>query len=280
MCKIHQELAKYNIEVKNEKNRGIIYGKLMFEASLVKLWDIETTYLKLQPYKTKGLSREEIDNYLNDNVIVSSDRSLERNTNYNIFYVFDEIKGIMFLGTFSSQAVKDENNIYYRKFVKLYNPAGSIEDMPNNKSWANKKSSRSVIVCYDKVEFESYVLNKVFDLDIDNLLTQIDKMEIKNETIDLQKYNTKVARNKDIECNKDNIEDDNHDKEDFIYEQEIETPLNMILYGPPGTGKTYNTVNYAVSIVEKKEIEEVVRNLKLTEKMYFHVIKNTFQKRK
>ena len=126
MCKIHQELAKYNIEVKNEKNRGIIYGKLMFEASLVKLWDIETTYLKLQPYKTKGLSREEIDNYLNDNVIVSSDRSLERNTNYNIFYVFDEIKGIMFLGTFSSQAVKDENNIYYRKFVKLYDPAGSI----------------------------------------------------------------------------------------------------------------------------------------------------------
>ena len=58
--------------------------------------------------------------------------------------------------------------------------------MPNNKSWANKKSSRSVIVCYDKVEFESYVLNKVFDLDIDNLLTQIDKMEIKNETIKLQ----------------------------------------------------------------------------------------------
>ena len=142
----------------------------MFESSLVKLWDIETTYLKLQPYKTKGLSREEIDNYLNDNIIVSSDRSLERSTNYNIFFVFDEIKGIMFLGIFSSQAVKDDNNIYYRKFVKLYDPVGSAEDMPNNKSWANKRSSRSVIVCYDNVEFENYVLNKVFDLDIDNLL--------------------------------------------------------------------------------------------------------------
>jgi 5-methylcytosine-specific restriction protein B len=29
--------------------------------------------------------------------------------------------------------------------------------------------------------------------------------------------------------------------------------INTILYGPPGTGKTYNTVNYAVSIIENKD---------------------------
>lgn len=33
--------------------------------------------------------------------------------------------------------------------------------------------------------------------------------------------------------------------------------LNTILYWVPGTGKTYNTVNYAVSIIEDKSIEEV-----------------------
>ena len=33
---------------------------------------------------------------------------------------------------------------------------------------------------------------------------------------------------------------------------------NIILYGPPGTGKTYNTVNYAVAIIEGKSIEEVI----------------------
>lgn len=33
--------------------------------------------------------------------------------------------------------------------------------------------------------------------------------------------------------------------------------LNTILYGPPGTGKTYNTVIYAVAIVEKKTLDEV-----------------------
>ncbi|MCR5421392.1 MAG: hypothetical protein K6E98_10310, partial [Lachnospiraceae bacterium] len=35
------------------------------------------------------------------------------------------------------------------------------------------------------------------------------------------------------------------------------TSLNTILYGPPGTGKTFNTVLYAVAIVEKKSIQEV-----------------------
>ena len=33
--------------------------------------------------------------------------------------------------------------------------------------------------------------------------------------------------------------------------------LNTILYGPPGTGKTYNTVIYAVAIVEKRLIEDI-----------------------
>lgn len=33
--------------------------------------------------------------------------------------------------------------------------------------------------------------------------------------------------------------------------------LNLILYGPPGTGKTYNTVNYAIAIIEGKDIEAV-----------------------
>ena len=29
-------------------------------------------------------------------------------------------------------------------------------------------------------------------------------------------------------------------------------PLNQILYGPPGTGKTWNTVDYALAIIEDK----------------------------
>jgi len=35
------------------------------------------------------------------------------------------------------------------------------------------------------------------------------------------------------------------------------TDLNQILYGPPGTGKTYQTVNYALSIIENTSPDEV-----------------------
>ncbi len=34
-------------------------------------------------------------------------------------------------------------------------------------------------------------------------------------------------------------------------------PKNMILYGPPGTGKTYQTVNYALAMIENKSLEEL-----------------------
>lgn len=52
-----------------------------------------------------------------------------------------------------------------------------------------------------------------------------------------------------------------NDSEPDLNDQQTEVnimnyPLNQIFYGPPGTGKTWNTVNYAVAIIEGKEIEE------------------------
>lgn len=34
-------------------------------------------------------------------------------------------------------------------------------------------------------------------------------------------------------------------------------PLNLILYGAPGTGKTYHAINYALSIIENRTMEEL-----------------------
>lgn len=36
-------------------------------------------------------------------------------------------------------------------------------------------------------------------------------------------------------------------------------PLNTILYGPPGTGKTFNSINYALSIIEGRDLKSYER---------------------
>jgi hypothetical protein len=47
-------------------------------------------------------------------------------------------------------------------------------------------------------------------------------------------------------------------KNDNISKSEkVEFNCNTILYGPPGTGKTYNTVIYAVAIIEGKTVDDV-----------------------
>ena len=47
----------------------------------------------------------------------------------------------------------------------------------------------------------------------------------------------------------------------LLSQKEVNDPIpfakNTILYGPPGTGKTYQTVNYAVAIIEGRALEEV-----------------------
>ena len=42
-----------------------------------------------------------------------------------------------------------------------------------------------------------------------------------------------------------------------IVEIEKVHSLNQILYGPPGTGKTYQTINYALAIIENKTIDQI-----------------------
>jgi len=37
----------------------------------------------------------------------------------------------------------------------------------------------------------------------------------------------------------------------------VKYSLNQILFGPPGTGKTYNSINHALAIVERKDLETI-----------------------
>jgi 5-methylcytosine-specific restriction protein B len=43
----------------------------------------------------------------------------------------------------------------------------------------------------------------------------------------------------------------------YLVRKEQNHPLNLILYGPPGTGKTFQTINYALSIIENRSLSEL-----------------------
>lgn len=57
------------------------------------------------------------------------------------------------------------------------------------------------------------------------------------------------------------LRDELSDALKLLSQKEVNDPMpfakNVILYGPPGTGKTYQTVNYAVAIIEGKTLEDI-----------------------
>jgi len=53
------------------------------------------------------------------------------------------------------------------------------------------------------------------------------------------------------------------------YKGRTTMPLNTILYGPPGTGKTFQSINYAVAIIEDKSPEAVEKEDRATVKKRF-----------
>ena len=63
-------------------------------------------------------------------------------------------------------------------------------------------------------------------------------------------------------------EDDNSEEQKNSIDRESRTnqihPLNQIIYGAPGTGKTYSSVEYAVAIVENRELN--TNNLSIEER--------------
>lgn len=99
---------------------------------------------------------------------------------------------------------------------------------------------------YRKLQIgRSFSYDKVHAMDSDQLLNQISDV-----VATLEPYYKKA------------VEDGTEEEENKIegvssYGGNVMKDKNLILYGPPGTGKTYNTVKYALAIIENKSLEQI-----------------------
>ena len=123
----------------------------------------------------------------------------------------------------------------------------SFEDLHWDESLANKgKTIRRIGVNFDTI----------IDFEKDDFLRQ----KLLMEMFPKQKWNPQGSG---IEIKKEYVQDLENvwnsiiKKDGKMIEKKFSYPKNLILYGPPGTGKTYNSVNYAVAIVENKTVDEI-----------------------
>lgn len=123
----------------------------------------------------------------------------------------------------------------------------------------NKKSSSSFLST-DTEQKEAIEESKNSKVQISSHLFYLDEYddeqklveELRDISTSLFKYYECIFEDFDIQDNKNQST-----KQENKSDQKTDIKLNTILYGPPGTGKTYNSVNYAVAIIEGKNIDEV-----------------------
>ena len=123
----------------------------------------------------------------------------------------------------------------------------SFEDLHWNERLANEgKTIRRIGVHFDTI----------IDFEKDDFLGQ--KLLI--EMFPKQKWNPQgsgIEIKKEYVQKLENLWSSVIKKDGKMVEKKFSYPNNLILYGPPGTGKTFNTITYAVAIIENKTIEEV-----------------------
>ncbi len=99
-------------------------------------------------------------------------------------------------------------------------------------------------------------VNKLLALEIDQELLNIRReKEKEHDTRDLDFYASPLYEL--WEGSKPENDSEHNQGESQPKTDTMKYPLNQILYGPPGTGKTWNTVNYAVAIIESKSLDEI-----------------------
>ncbi|MCT8977878.1 AAA family ATPase [Clostridium sp. CX1] len=245
---IRSEMADLNLSVENEKNRMAYYEKLLYFKEIRKLWDIDRTIWKISHGNNGSFTDEERKEYLKNKIVtVHKDTGKNQGINFSekmkvgdLFYLCYGGSEVKLLGRITSnpRALRGTEDGWLERDYEIIKESLSKDRYRGaNLGWAPNYNSTCMPVKDEQLNvFEKDLLLPYFNMRVDELLSQ---------------YGNGVAP---MEPEEDNgrIEEE---AEEFGVDKSIDyfDELNYILYGPPGTGKTYNSINYAVAILERKE---------------------------
>ena len=140
----------------------------------------------------------------------------------SVFVVMNGEQLIGFVDELGSYSFDDSSNMPHIKSGKWHLPFAQDEKMPNKgegllTSCVQIKDGKNLLYLYSK-----YYSNN----DVNEEYTEMEETKLKNCL--------QVTREPRV----DNLH-----------------PMNFIIYGAPGTGKTYSTVEYALAIIENREVD-------------------------
>lgn len=139
------------------------------------------------------------------------------------------------------------------------------ESVINDSFWGMKAASASVVLHCLKPNvfpvlngymgknsiFEALGINLVKESEIGSYISNCRKIrEYRDSNLPFKNYRVMDLMTRELD--KYGLGDDVSKRKQFN-----DFDHNIILYGPPGTGKTYNTVVYAVAIIENRELVDV-----------------------
>lgn len=244
---ISQEFSELKITVVNEMNRNLVYERLIYSANIRPLWEIEKTIWKVSHGnipKFAGIVREE---YLKQQIVlVEENTGKSQGSNFktkmkvgDLFYLcFGGV--VKLLGIITSEAEQHDkiDGTWLKRHYEIISEAKD-EKKYNGDSlgWAPNYNSTCMAVKDEHLKvFEQELLEPYFGMKVDELFKKSIEMKIP----------AVITGSEDGDTVQD--EDENFLDCSICFEE-----LNYILYGPPGTGKTYNSINYAVAIIENKD---------------------------
>ena len=197
----------------------------------------------------------------------------------------DVLGGAGNAGTGFNTNIPDELAFFIRLMIAFKSLAESERHELLSDSWKFGKWLEQVPEC-DRRQFRNMIVFLLFPDDFEHIFSGTKRREI------VQKFTGKTRLSSALEIDRELLDIRRQKEEEYgtknldFYapplselwqdselengpEPDIDDPppeadtmehshsLNQILYGPPGTGKTYNTINYAVAIIEDKSLAEI-----------------------